>query len=114
MDSALRTQVAVAADRALGALILAVSPHRLLPFLHELLLLQESTSAHAGMDDVLCAVCSAIQRTLHNMPHGMMSSEAASRLLPGLLACAEHVRVDVRKASVFAVAEMWLALGAER
>ena len=60
--------------------------------------------------------CLEIQ--ISNLVHRMEAEELAPRvpvdLLPGLTRCMEHTRVDVRKAAVFAVAELWHKLGDER
>lgn len=113
----------LAANHALDAVVSVAPHHRLLDLLSAMLpahnefavdrrLLSDEELEAAG--EYTCAVCRAVQRVVHGMPASELATRVPVDLLPGLLATYEHPRADVRKASVFALAEIWHVLGDAR
>ncbi|KAJ9519960.1 hypothetical protein QJQ45_014686 [Haematococcus lacustris] len=106
-------EVELAAADALRTLVLAAPAKQLLDVLAALLPSSPSPEMQAG-GDRLCALCRALQRVFKSKAAPAMLARLQADLLPGLLLCADHQRVDVRKAAVFALAQAWHSIGDER
>ncbi|GFH08045.1 uncharacterized protein HaLaN_02944, partial [Haematococcus lacustris] len=106
-------EVELAAADALRTLVLAAPAKQLLDVLAALLPSSLSPEMQAG-GDRLCALCRALQRVFKSKAAPAMLARLQADLLPGLLLCADHQRVDVRKAAVFALAQAWHSIGDER
>lgn len=104
---------AAAASAAAGG---ALPPPLLLPYGHAPLQGNSggSTADAGAAGEVVCAACRCVQRLAHCAPAEELEPRVALDLLPGLVRACDHARADVRKAAVFALAEMWHKLGDAR
>mmetsp|Transcript_29525 Transcript_29525/g.76574 ORF Transcript_29525/g.76574 Transcript_29525/m.76574 type:complete len:663 (-) Transcript_29525:559-2547(-) len=129
-------EVMLAASHAVACLVLAAPPQRVLDILSAMLPpspplanshphSQPSSNPQGGIQpglvqnaldaedrgEVACAACRCVQRIAHSISAEELGPRVALDLLPGLVRACDHVRADVRKAAVFAIAEMWHKMG---
>ncbi|KAF5843381.1 hypothetical protein DUNSADRAFT_16880 [Dunaliella salina] len=130
-------EVMLAASHAVACLVLAAPPQRVIDILSAMLpsspplatshphsqpLSTPQGGSHPGLvvqnaldaeerGEVACAACRCVQRVAHSISAEELGPRIALDLLPGLVRACDHVRADVRKAAVFAIAEMWHKMG---